>query len=118
LQALKHLSQGLRAELTKTLHESFLIDRSYLIERDKSRAALKPTADTPRIGVAARRHRRDYDSTQVLVQFVWRNDNARPRFLDFSAQRWIQPDEMNLASPHYQRHSTSSNFVGVDSSSN
>ena len=76
-----------------------MIDRAYLIKRDKSRTALKPTSDAPWVSVAGRRHRRDDYGAQVLVQFVRRNHDARPRLLDFATKRRVQPDQVNVASP-------------------
>ena len=110
-------SQCLTRQSPQPLHQAPSIHRSQLIENDVARTLLESAPNSPREGTPTRRERCNDDSAQMRVQFIRRNDDARPCFLDLTAQRRIKPDEVHLATGHHQRHSVSSNSVGVVGSS-
>lgn len=91
---------GLRPEPPKAPHKPMLVDRSDLIQGDEAGPALKPTGRSPRIGPSAGGHRGNDDRPKLLVQFVRRDDQARPRLPDLAAGCGTQPDQMDFASLH------------------
>jgi hypothetical protein len=122
LEPLQHDRHGLRREATQTPHEAFRIDGPELIQSDKAGATLKATRYAPRIYPSARRHRRDDDGPQMLVEFVGGHHEARTRFLDLAAGRGTETNQKDIATgpgrPRYRHsHPPSSNRVGVGSSS-
>ena len=117
LQALQNFCQRVGTDLAEAPDQSLLINGPELIEGNETRTLLKSTADSPRICVPAGRHRCHDDGSQMFIQFVGRHHHARPSFLDFTAKRRVEPNEMNVAAPHHQRHSRASNLVDVGSSS-
>jgi hypothetical protein len=70
LQRGKDNRHGLRSHATNAFHEPLAIDRSHLVQRDKTGAILKATGNSPRVHLSACRHRCDDCRSQVLVQLV------------------------------------------------
>ena len=109
-------------ESSESLEESLSVNGAKLVQRHKSGTLLEAARDAPGVGVAASRHRRNYDRSQVLIQFIRRDDQTRPGLADFTAKRWIKTDQVNLASlrrlgRHYQVHSSASKTVTAGLSS-
>lgn len=122
LQACKNCFHRCRMESSETLEETLAIDGPELVQRHKSGALLETARNTPRVGVSAGCHRGNDGRSQVLIQFIGRDDHARPGFMDFTAKRWIETDQMYLAplrrlDCHYQVHSSASKAVAVVASS-
>jgi hypothetical protein len=71
LESPKYGRYGLRPEVPESAYKAFDIDGPKLIQGDKARSALKATGHAPRIRTPRRRHWRDDDGPQVLVEFIW-----------------------------------------------
>ena len=120
LQASKNRCHDGWREATKAFDETLRINRAHLVKRDKAAPPLKLTRDAPRIRAPASGYRRNDSRAEISVQFVWGDDDARPRLANFASQCRIEAHKMDLASmrtgPPYHVHSSSSNLVGVVSS--
>jgi hypothetical protein len=97
LQAFEDRENRLSLKLPKRLHEALHINRPKLIERHEACAALKTASRTPRVRTSASCHWRHDDGPQMAIQFVRRHDHAWPRLRDFTAERGIESNEMDLA---------------------
>jgi hypothetical protein len=86
-----------RIELTEWFEQALGIDGPQLIERHEPGAALKPAPRTPRVGASTGCHGRYNNRAEVIVQFVRRDNHAWSRLFDFTAQRGIEPNEVDLA---------------------
>src|SRR3989449_592668 len=83
--------------------QSRRVDRPNLVKSDEPCTALKAARDAPRVGLSARRHRRDHDRVQVAIQLVGRHDDARARLANLTPARWIEPNKVHI--PAYGRRS-------------
>src|SRR5438067_6680171 len=94
------------AHCAEPLREPHLVDRPQLIEHDQSLRTCVGDRDAEGHGETLARHRSHDDRTQVAVQFGRRDDDARPRLPDFTADGRIEVDEPDLA-PFHQASSES-----------
>jgi len=76
--------------------QSRRVDRPNLVKSDEPGTALKAARDAPRVGLSARRHRRDHDRVQVAIQLVGRHDDARARLANLTPARWIEPNKVHI----------------------
>ena len=115
------LENRLAVQLSESLNEALHIDSPKLIECNEPRAALEPASRTPRVRAPASCHRCHDDGAEMLVQFVRRHDHAWSRLLDFTTERGIEANQIDLPTTDHLAgyrhfHSSRSNFVDVDSS--
>src|SRR5690606_25943483 len=99
----------------------FAVDRAQLVQHDVATLLLEPAGHPKRVRMAASRQRRHDERSQMLVQLIRRNDDAGPRLLNRTAARRVELHEVDLATTgpaSYHVHSSSSNRVAVEASSN
>jgi hypothetical protein len=70
LQNVQRRKQGIWIQLAEALCDPFYIHSPQLIDSDKTSTILETTSDTPRIRPSACRHRCNYYSSEMLIQFV------------------------------------------------
>ena len=58
---------------------------------------LKAARHAPRIGLSAGGHGRHDDGAQVLIEFVWGHDDARPGLLDLAPHGRVESHQVNIA---------------------
>ena len=69
------------------------------------------------------RHGCDDHRSEMLIEFIWRYDQARSRLADLASDSRIQPNEVDIApsdrpAPYRHRHSLLSKWLDVGASNN
>jgi len=101
-------------------HEAFVVYGAKLVKDDLAALCHEAAGDAERVR-AARRGERRYDrSSQMSVELVWGDDDARPGLPNLAAARGVEIDEEDLPAPNrsrpYHVHSSSSNRLGAGAS--
>ena len=95
--------------MAETSHQSVTVYGAKLIEHDMTRFAPESTWYSERISVATRGERGHDVGAQMNIQLVGGNDYTGACLPDFTAARWAEVDQVDVASadckPYRHRHS-------------
>jgi hypothetical protein len=107
-QGVKRDREGSRRNGAEPPDETAFVENANLIAKDQT--VLTPEPDRDPIGrrATARRHRSDQNGSQIVMHLWRRNDQARPRLLNFATDRGIKAGQPDIASSHHDQSASAS----------
>lgn len=103
-QARECRSKRFGLDRTQAPYQPLFIESAHLIQWDQTALLLESDGNTKGCRTTASGHWRDYYSTQIVMHFWRRNDNARTSFLNLAADRRVQRYEPYFATHDNRRH--------------
>lgn len=100
-------------QLSNQTHQ---INSPNLVEDNLTRPAFEPPSHPRGMAPSPCRDWGHNDTTDMVIHFVGRNDQARSCLLDLAADGRVQVDQVNLKTVYHHSHSASSHEVGIRAS--
>jgi hypothetical protein len=96
----KGKAKGLAGDDAKPAHQSLLIERPELIQKDQAMLTPEHHRDAKGRWATPGGHRGNRDRAEMIVHLGRRHDQTRPGLLDLAAERWVERCQPDLAAAY------------------